>query len=91
MQEGDRSVDIKNSPPRKPDGTIPGFQFDTVLHVPPVPGGDDEALMDEVSTKVTDAVCNPDYLLHPERDRVIQEKHYEIQADYAAAARARPS
>ena len=91
VQEGDRSVDIKNSPPRKPDGTIPGFQFDTVLHVPPVPGGDDEALMDEVSRKVTDAVCNPDYLLHPERDRVIQEKHYEIQADYAAVARARPS
>ena len=41
--------------------------------------------MDEVSRKVTDAVCDPDYLLHPERDRIIQEKHFEIQASYAKA------
>ena len=85
IQEGDRSTDIKNDPPRKPDGTIPGFQFDTVLHVPPVPGRDDRELMDEVSRKVTDAVCDPDYLLHPERDRLIQEKHFEIETAYAAA------
>ena len=85
VQEGDGSADIKNDPPRKPDGTIPGFQFDTVLHVPPVSGRDDSELMDEVSRKVTDAVCDPDYLLHPERDRLIQEKHFEIEATYAAA------
>ena len=85
VQEGDKSVDIKNDPPRKPDGTIPGFQFDTVLHVPPVPGRDDGELMDEVSRKVTDAVCDPDYLLHPERDRLIQEKHFDIEAAYTAA------
>ena len=85
VQEGNKSVDIKNDPPRKPDGTIPGFQFDTVLHVPPVPGRDDRELMDEVSRKVTDAVCDPDYLLHPERDRFIQEKHFEIETAYAAA------
>ena len=85
VQEGDKSVDIKNDPPRKPDGTIPGFQFDTVLHVPPVPGRDDKELMDEVSRKITDAVCDPDYLLQPERDRLIQEKHFEIEATYADA------
>ena len=85
VQEGDRSADIKNDPPRKPDGTIPGFQFDTVLHVPPVLGRDDRELMDEVSRKVTDAVCDPDYLLHPERDRLIKEKHFEIEAEYVAA------
>ena len=85
VQEGDGSDDIKNDPPRRPDGTIPGFQFDTVLHVPPVSGRDDSELMDEVSRKVTDAVCDPDYLLHPERDRLIQEKHFEIEATYAAA------
>ena len=85
VQDDDKSVDIKNDPPRKPDGTIPGFQFDTVLHVPPVPGRDDRELMDEVSRKVTDAVCDPDYLLHPERDRFIREKHFEIETAYAAA------
>ena len=85
VQEGDKSVDIKNNPARKQDGTIPGFQFDTVLHVPPIPGRDDRALMDEVSRKVTDAVCDPDYLLHPERDRIIQERHFEIEAAYATA------
>jgi len=52
---------------------------------PPVPGRDDKELMDEVSRKITDAVCDPDYLLQPERDRLIQEKHFEIEAAYAAA------
>ncbi len=91
VQEGDRSVDIKNDPPRKPDGTIPGFQFDTVLHIPPVPGRDDEALMAEVSKQVTDAVCEPSYVMHPERDRLIEERHFEIQAKYAMSPPAKSS
>lgn len=91
VQDGDRSVDIKNDPPRKPDGTIPGFQFDTVLHVPPVPGRDDEELMAEVSAHVSDAVCEPSYLLNPDRDRLIEERHLEIQARYNGSPAAKAS
>ena len=91
VQEGDKSVDIKNDPPRKPDGTIPGFQFDTVLRVPPVPGRDDEELMAEVSAQVTDAVCEPDYLLNPNRDRLIEERHFGIQAQYNGSPAAKAS
>ena len=91
VQEGDRSVDIKNNPPRKPDGTIPNFQFDTVLRIPPVPGRDDEELMAEVSAQVTDAVCDPSHMMHPERDRLIEERHFEIQAKYDMSSPAKSS
>ena len=84
-------MDIKNSPPRKQDGTIPNFQFDTVLHIPPVPGRDEEELMAEASAQVTDAVCEPSYLLHPDRDRLIEERHFEIQAQFDTEAAAKAS
>ena len=66
-------------------GLIPTYVNDTVLHIPPQQAENDEQdseLLKKVGDEIVDAVVSDDYLYEPQREKIIEDKHFSLEKKY---------
>jgi len=80
LRQGIRAVASGHDPGRPaPVERIPTYCHDTILHVPPAPGGDDRRLLREIGAKVTRIVRESADRGGGEREAYIQQRVQELK------------
>jgi len=74
------------SPVRDRHGRVVSYCHDTVLRMPPVPGKNDDALLDEIGRRVTKIVAEGDYHSADDRPQQVRRRIADMARSETAAA-----